>query len=82
MAVPFKNHWLPATVLDVNVGDPVLAFVTVMVGLAGLMQKLLSTGVAALKFVLPICVAVMVARPADTKVTWLPEIVILLDVDE
>ena len=48
MAVPFKNHWWPVVALDVNVGDSVLVFDKVTVGLAGLMQKLLSTEVAAL----------------------------------
>jgi hypothetical protein len=83
MAVPFKNHWLPVVLLEVSVTVSVSAPVMVMVGLAGLMQKVWLTAGAALKDdALPPWLAVMVTLPAFTKVTCAPAIVTLSEVVE
>ncbi len=77
MAAPFKYHWLPEVALLASVGASLFALLMVTVGLTGLMQKICSTGVAALKLALPAWLAIMVTRPAFSKVTWLPLILTL-----
>lgn len=82
MAVPPRNHWLPVVLLDVSTSVSVCPPLNVIVGLAGLMQKVWFTAGAALNEALPAWLAVIVTLPALVMVTCAPARVTLSDVDE